>query len=302
MNDIIVYFLAIFLEALPFLLIGSLFSVIVEKIVDVKFFKLIKNNIFSYFLAAVMGLVLPVCECMIIPVIKSFLKKGLNVGIALTFMLSSPIINPIVILSTYYAFNQDINVVLLRIIFAFIISIIIGIIFSKEENYLNDKYYDDICCDINLNNNHECESCDKFSIKKSSKFEQIVLSASKEFLNISFYMIIGALIASLFHMLPKEILLLFRKNSIISILFMQTLSFFMSLCSQADAFIAKSFLNIFDMSSIYAFMVFGAMLDIKNIMIMSTVFNKKFIIKLSVNIFILNFIIFLFYDTILKIG
>lgn len=61
---------------------------------------------------------------------------------------------------------------------------------------------------------------------------------------------------------------------------MMGLSFVLSLCSQVDAFIASSFSSTFSLSSLIAFLVFGAMVDIKNLLMMLGTFKKRFVFVL----------------------
>ena len=105
-------YLGIIVEALPFLLIGAVLSALIQIYVSDEVIKKIipKNSIIAYFIAAISGILFPVCECAIVPITRSLIKKGLPIGVGITFMLSVPIVNPVVIMSTYYAFTNDINI------------------------------------------------------------------------------------------------------------------------------------------------------------------------------------------------
>ena len=131
-------YLGIIVEALPFLLIGAVLSALIQIYVSDDLIKKVipKNSIIGYFIAAISGVLFPVCECAIVPITRSLIKKGLPVGVGITFMLAVPIVNPIVIMSTYYAFPSDISIVIYRtiggIIGALIVGMIIGFIYDKK--------------------------------------------------------------------------------------------------------------------------------------------------------------------------
>ena len=81
----------------------------------------------------------------------------------------------------------------------------------------------------------------------------------------------------------------------VSIIIMMIMAFVLSLCSSSDAVIARSFANQFSMGSIIGFLVFGPMMDIKNVMMLSSGFSKSFIGKLLLSSFIICFaVVFLF--------
>ena len=139
-KNIAIIFISIFFESLPFLLLGSFISSIIEVYVsDETFAKIIPSNkVLGSIVGIFLGFFLPACDCAVIPVSKRLIKKKLPINVAVSFMLASPIINPVVILSTYYAFykaNPKIfwSRIILGITVALIIGIIIGIIFDKKD-------------------------------------------------------------------------------------------------------------------------------------------------------------------------
>ena len=82
-----------------------------------------------------------------------------------------------------------------------------------------------------------------------------------------------------------------------STIVMMGLAFFLSLCSEADAFIGASFRNLFPAPSILAFLVYGPMIDLKNMIMLLSVFRAKFVFILlfliTMIVFVcINFIIF----------
>ena len=156
-KNISIIFISIFFESLPFLLLGAIISSIIETYVsNEQITKMIpKNKILGSIVGVFLGFFIPACDCAVIPVSKRLLKKKVPINVAVSFMLASPIINPVVLLSTYYAFfNKNSEIFWLRIIFGIIISFIVGIIVGI---IFKDK---DVIKDGVIEENHEHSSCD----------------------------------------------------------------------------------------------------------------------------------------------
>jgi uncharacterized membrane protein YraQ (UPF0718 family) len=107
-GDIYVAFLSIVFEGAPYILLGTLLSGVIDAFLPARLLERVlpKSRVISTFLAGLLGLVFPVCECAIVPVIRRLVQKGLPVSCAVTYMLSAPIVNPIVALSTLTAFKE----------------------------------------------------------------------------------------------------------------------------------------------------------------------------------------------------
>jgi uncharacterized membrane protein YraQ (UPF0718 family) len=101
-------FLEVFIEALPYLLIGTLISGLVEVFLDrEQMARLIsKRPGPAAVTGAFMGLLFPVCECGVIPLTRRLFHKGLPVSARIAFLLAAPVLNPIVIFSTAAAFGE----------------------------------------------------------------------------------------------------------------------------------------------------------------------------------------------------
>ena len=261
-------YLGIIVEALPFLLIGAVLSALIQIYVSDELIKKIipKNSIIAYFIAAISGILFPVCECAIVPITRSLIKKGLPIGVGITFMLAVPIVNPVVIMSTYYAFPNDINIVIYRtiggVIGALIVGIIVGFIYDKKKNIEVLKSEEvTLYCDC-------CTFSNNYYISLKGKIKNLILNASNEFLNISVYFIFGALLSSIFVVFLQDSLINnMTSGKIVGIGIMMLLGFLLSLCSEADAFVAKGFMDNFGVAGVIAFLILGPMMDLKNLIL-----------------------------------
>ncbi len=126
-------------EAIPFLLLGTIGSTVIRYFVPQSvLLKLLGDYSWkSYGAAMVSGLALPVCDCAIIPLFKALTDRGVPLSVALLFMLASPIINPITILSTWYAFPDNPMISVWRIVLGLGVALLVALSFrfyppSKE--------------------------------------------------------------------------------------------------------------------------------------------------------------------------
>ncbi|MGI0487031.1 permease [Pantanalinema rosaneae CENA516] len=133
-NSAFTLFLSLLVEAMPFLLLGVLFSGCLQVFVDER--KLVRLMPKSPFLGALVGscigFLFPVCECGNVPVARRLLMQGVPSAVAIGFLLAAPTINPIVFWATWIAFRDQPEVVFLRIGFSLTIATIIGWVFSAQ--------------------------------------------------------------------------------------------------------------------------------------------------------------------------
>lgn len=288
-NSIFLVFVSLLLESIPFILIGSIISSLIQMFVSEEFIRrIIPKNIFlALIITSFIGIIFPVCECVIIPISKRLIKKGVPLPIAVTFMLSVPIINPIVSMSTYYAFSNNIVIFFMRVLFGIVNSIIIG--YLIHISYKNKQL--PIREDVNKDN-YICNcGCGDLNFNNYSKIRVLLNHTKSEFFSVFKYLIFGSFISSLFKVTVKgDVLTYFSKNLILSVIIMIILAFILSVCSEADAFIASTFSLTFTKGSVIAFLVLGPMIDIKNILMLLGSFKKEFVIRLSIYIVLVTFV------------
>ena len=135
LNNGFTLFLSLLVEAMPFLLLGVLFSSLLLFFVDERKLveKMPKNPLLGAFVGSMIGFLFPVCECGNVPVARRFLMQGVPTPVAIGFLLAAPTINPIVIWSTWTAFRDQPEIVVLRVVFSLTIATIIGFVFSFQK-------------------------------------------------------------------------------------------------------------------------------------------------------------------------
>jgi uncharacterized protein len=204
-------------------------------------------------------------------------------------MLASPIVNPIVIFSTFFAFRGQAAALNtgLRLGLGYLVAVLVGLAVGllKPETILK-------------------KSDRKFSSQKRAGFRIAPLPdtqpgnsgasitgairmASDDFLETAFYFTIGAAIAATFNTaVDQQLILPLASHPTLSIMVMMVLSGILTLCSTSDAFIAATFVT-FPMVARLAFLVFGPMFDLKLFFLYSILFKKRFVIALGIGLFLL---------------
>lgn len=293
-KNIAIIFLSIFLESLPFLLLGSFISSIIERFIsDETMAKIIPKNVFWGSLVGIfLGFFLPACDCAVIPVAKRLIKKKVPLNVAVSFMLASPIINPVVLISTYMAFSKiNMNIFYLRLTLGIGISLIAGVIMGllfKNNVVKNciEEYEEECSChkDVVCHHNHIHQS----GVLKTIKF--ILRHTLFDSFNVIKYLMYGALLSSFIQvMMPRQILLFFNSSKILSVIILMFFAYLLSLCSTSDSFIGKSLLSSFNAEAVTAYLLLGPMIDVKNTIVLLGHYKKKFVLYLIFIIFILVF-------------
>ncbi|WP_044748421.1 permease [Bacillus alveayuensis] len=273
-------FISILIESFPFLLIGVFISGIIQMFVTEEMVErwVPKRKITAVLYGTFVGALFPACECGIVPITRRLVAKGVPLYAAIPFMLTGPIINPIVLFSTFIAFGSSLKMVFYRFIFALSVAVLIGLLLAvqyKKDNQLRKK------------------EVIPSSIPKTwkEKWRGTLEHSIDEFFTSGKYLIIGAFVASAMQTYVKTATLLeIGHGKVSSSLVMMALAFVLSLCSEADAFIASSFQNTFSFGALAAFLVYGPMIDIKNTLMLLQSFKTRFVIVLIAYITIFVFV------------
>lgn len=285
-------FLGIILQAFPFLITGVLLSSIIGIFVSRRFIERYfpKNVSAGIAFALVGGFCLPVCDCVSIPVFRSLVKKGIPLTSAVVFMTASPVINPVVILSTYYAFGGNMRVVFARVLLGTLCSVLTGLSFliRKPQNVLlPGEHFGSCDCGCEQNPEEKRESAYK-------TFIRFLEHSRREFFGVGTYLIAGAALSAAFQTLGGNLpFILGGAGKALSLFIMTAFAFLLSLCSSSDAVIGRTFMPQFSIGSIMGFLVFGPMMDIKNIFMLLGGFTKRFTVRLLISSFAVCYIVLL---------
>lgn len=265
-------FLGIFIEAVPFLLAGSLVSGMLEVFVDrgslTRFIP--RRPVPAALAGSLLGFAFPVCECGVVPVTRRLYQKGLPTSVGVAFLLSAPVINPVVLASTIVAFGWG-PVLIGRFAFTILIAFIVGLLFHfapREEIVLP-------AAEAVHGYEHTAAG------RRKQRVWQSLVVAGDDFMDMVRYLIVGSMLAAgMQTFVPQQTLLAFGSGPVTSVVAMMVLGFVLSICSTVDAFLALSFVNTFTTGSILSFLVFGPMVDIKSALMFLGVFRRRVVVYL----------------------
>lgn len=253
-------FVSIIVQALPFLVLGVVLSGIIAAFIPASFWQraLPSRPALAVPVAGAAGAVLPGCECASVPVAGGLIARGVVPAAALTFLLSAPAINPIVIVSTFVAFPNNPEMALARFLASLATAIVVGWLWLRlgKSEWIRIPRRDHL---VGVSNWHTFR-----------------LTAAHDFLHAGGFLVIGGLTAAVLNVVvPREWLQAVADNPLISVLAMALLAVVLSICSEADAFVAAS-LTEFSLTSRLVFLVVGPMVDLKLIALQTGTFGRSF--------------------------
>lgn len=287
---IVTVFLSILMQAVPFILLGAFISAGIQIFTSTGWImkQISKGSWGSFLIASIAGFFLPICDCGMVPIISGLLKKDTPLPQTITFWLTSSAVSPIVILSMLYAFPQQPYMVVIRAGAGIAVGIIAGIILKvmhleTKEVTKENRRVQNIGKDI-LELKYE---------GTKGKFEAVFAGAMIEFFRVCEYVIIGALISAFLQtIMPQTMKAFINNNIIIQFMVMVVAAMFMSTCSTSNAFIGRSFSSNFSLVPILSFIVMGPMIDLKNMVMLSEILKKRFLVFLSFMVIIESAIVF----------
>ena len=319
-------FLSVLFESVPFLLLGGLVSGLIEVFVPARWMTdiLPKRAGAAVLLSGLLGLVFPMCECGVVPVIRRLMKKGLPVSCAVTYLLASPVVNPIVMVSTYAAFRGRSPglTTCFRVLLSYLVAVLVGFLVSRlrVEQFLNDRVLATLpgrasqrtrgfrigalagsvaAAPFSLEGTEEgsggeqsLAALDALEADLRPTFGRRLLAAcqrgANDFLDVAIFVVIGAALASVFNTAidQQQVINPLAANPWSATLALMGFAFVIAVCSTSDAFIAATF-TAFPFSARLAFLVFGPIFDLKLVFLYSLVFKRRFVLLLGVGLFVL---------------
>ena len=272
----VLIFTSIVVEALPFVLLGAVVSALIEVFVpDTAFERLARLPLpLQVPGAAISGLAFPVCECGSVPVARRLIARGMHPAAALSFMLASPIMNPIVLASTWIAYQgRDIALamVLGRAGLGLVLAMVAGWALGSDG-----------ARDILRTRPDAEDGRHERGVSRHERPRVFTDHLAADFFFMGKFIVIGsALAAALQTVVPQSLVSGVARTPVLGALALMGLAFLLSLCSEADAFVAVSFVQ-FPVGSQLAFLVFGPVVDAKLAFLYGATFRRRFILRLAV--------------------
>jgi uncharacterized protein len=264
-------FVAVTVQALPFLVLGVLLSAIIGVFVPPSFFAraLPRRPAMAVPVAGMAGAVLPGCECASVPVAGALVRRGVTPAAALAFLLSAPAINPIVLTATAVAFPGNPEMVLARFVASLLVACAMGWLWQR------------------LGRTDWLRPPARQSFDGLGKGAAFWGSVRHDVMHAGGFLVVGAMAAAtLKAVVPASWLYAVADNPVVSILALAILAVLLSICSEADAFVAAS-LSQFSLTARLAFLVVGPAIDLKLFAMQAATFGRGFALRFAPVTFVL---------------
>jgi uncharacterized protein len=275
-STFVLVFTSIAIEALPFILLGAIVSGLIAVLVPDRVFAGIARLplVLQVPGASLASMAFPVCECGSVPVARRLAARGMHPAAATAFMLAAPVVNPIVLGSTYVAYKgtgQGAEMLVGRGAIGLVVACLVGVAVGRMSGgILRDAppaHQDD--------HDH-----DHGGAGARGRFLSVVDHVSDDFLFMGKFVVIGAGVAALFQtVVPQSIIAGIAGVPLLAQASMMLLAFCLSLCSEADAFVAVSFTG-FPQSAQLGFLTFGPVADIKLVMLYGATFRRPVVLRM----------------------
>ncbi|MFF9122730.1 permease [Streptomyces sp. NPDC014889] len=259
--------LAVTVQALPFLLLGTALSGAINAFVPAGVFSraLPSRPVLAVPVAGVAGAVLPGCECASVPVANRLIGRGVPPAAAFAFLLSAPAINPVVLTATAVAFPGNPAMVAARLLASLGTALGVGWLWLwlGRAEWLRP---------VVRHGGHRAGG---------SRWREFREGFQHDFLHAGGFLVVGAMAAATFNVaVPRSVLDAFSGSPWLSVLFLAGLAIVLAVCSEADAFVAAS-LTGFSPVARLAFMVVGPMVDLKLLALQAGTFGRAFAVRFS---------------------
>jgi uncharacterized membrane protein YraQ (UPF0718 family) len=290
--------LSIVFEALPFLLLGSLASGLVEAYLPREKVERLfpKGRLAATLFGLGLGAITPCCECGVVYLARRLVAKGVPPGAALAFMLAGPVVNPVSILATVVAFRGDVTMAAWRCALVAVAALTVGYWAGGRpaRALLRPLAAGGPDCACGHDHGHDPDPAaspfgslaDALPVaalpsNRRNKLESALGHAMADFLDMAKVLVFGAMVAAAFKaFMPIRIILAMQGSLPLSVLGLMGLAVALSLCSQADAFVAASFSGFADPARL-AFLALGPMLDAKLVLMWRQVFTRRLVLVLA---------------------
>lgn len=263
-------FCGIFVQALPFLALGVLVSgVIAATVTPQTLARLLPRRPAMAILTAGVGAAaLPGCECGSVPIARRLFGDGTVGAAALTFMLAAPAINPVVLVATAVAFPGEPLLVLARCVASLLTAVVMGLLWIRlgKPEWITRALP---------------ASASASASEDDSRWTVFTEAARHDFLQAASFLVLGAAAAAVLHVVvPAWVYEHLAGQLVLGILVMAILAVVLSLCSEADAFVAAS-LSMLPLVPRLVFLVVGPAVDIKLFAMQAGMFGRAFAIRFA---------------------
>ncbi|MEV4705069.1 permease [Actinoplanes sp. NPDC049316] len=258
-------FVSVLVQAVPFLVFGVVLSAVIAVFVPRSFWAraLPRHPALAVPAAGLAGVVLPGCECGSVPIAGSLIRRGVTPAAALAFLLAAPAINPIVLTATVVAFPGQPMMAVARGVASLVVAVAMGWLWLR------------------LGRTEWIKLPHRPDLDGMSRGNAFWAAVRHDLMHAGGFLVVGAAAAATINVVvPERWLNSLAGNAALSVLALAILAVLLSICSEADAFVAAS-LSQFSLTSRLVFLVVGPMVDLKLISMQTGVFGRRFAVRFA---------------------
>ena len=272
-------FQGLLLESLPFLLLGVAIAALARWLVPQAAWvrRLPRNPFLAPVVGALLGFALPACECGNVPVARRLLASGAPLGTGFGFLFAAPVLNPIVLASTWAAFPDQPWLLVARPLGAFLIALALsGLLGLMGESallapaLLEERRLSQPLSEVGLLERGSgvlgvpTAQLPPPAPESKLSIAEVLHHSSREFISLLVLLVLGCgLAAAVQAWLPRAWLLAVGSAPTLSVLALMLLALVVSVCSSVDAFLALGFAAQVTPGALLAFLLLGTVVDLK---------------------------------------
>jgi uncharacterized protein len=285
-------FQGLLIEALPFLLVGVVIATAARWLAPGGRWlrQLPSHPLLGPLTGAGMGLALPACECGNVPVARRLLAAGAPVGTALGFLFAAPVLNPIVLASTWAAFPDRPWLLLLRPLGAVVVAVGLALLLGMlgegqllTGDLLEERRLSRPLAELSLLERRSGllgasppEALLPAPVPVRPTASDLLRHGSQEFLSLALVLVVGCAIAALVQtVVPRQWFLAVGGLPTLSILALMLFALVVSVCSSVDAFLALGFAAQITPGALLAFLLLGPVIDLKLFGLLGQIFRPR---------------------------
>lgn len=270
-------FLMLFFELLVLFIIVSFFVSLIQQVVSEEKIKRLlskPNQAINYILGMVFGAITPFCSCSTIPILAGLLNSKVPFGPAMSFLIASPLMNPLMLFMLWALLGWKVAVIYFVVLAVF--SILTGLVFSKM-NFANSYK------GVNVKGDGF------FANKSGSRFKQALNDAWAFLYPMLPYLFIGVFIgAFIYGFVPETFITKYASgDGVISVFIASVIGIPMYIRPEtmlpiAEALVSKGM----SLGTVVALIIGGAGASIPEVVLLSKLFKKKFVVSFVIAILV----------------
>ncbi|PTX97321.1 hypothetical protein DB346_20160 [Verrucomicrobia bacterium LW23] len=283
-GDFYLRLLAILFQALPFLLAGAILSAVVDQWVPPNLLRrmLPTGKTSGVFAALGAGMIFPVCECGMVPVVGRLIRKGVPVSVAATYLIASPLLNPLTLLTTWLAFGGRgaLWMLLGRAVLGGLLCLAIGLWISRIDPA--EVLKPEVLTGENEQTDSSFANLYPATVQPGTsplflRINLFVHGVIRDFLSVLPFLVLGAVSAAFFTtaVTPRDFAMV-ANSSFLGPVVGVALSQLLCLCSTTDAFVVMG-MGPLPIEGKLAFLIAGPLFDLKLYWVYQSLFQRTFV-------------------------